>query len=402
MNKIKLLFLVIIGNILEYYDFLLFAHIGYFIVPRFIPDHYAQQSHLFALVMFALPFVIRPIGGYFFGKLADTTSTNIALDRTLFYAGVASILIAILPTYHYIGAAAIIAFIILRSLQGFALGGEYTTAGTLLMDIFSQNRALVSSVLGASGTIGSLVAFAFSSVYFQFFKQTDVWRLFFLIGGIATYYSAYRRKCSLTTPPKRSLSQANHLDGIVRSAIYKTLALGAITSVSCFVPMVYSNFYFTKILGMSHKTGLMATLISLVTYVIFTPCVGYISDRIGAYKHIASRFIIAIPFVLLGFHLISKKMLIGQVPLTLAASIAGANIHVVMNQMFPLHRRSRNVNLYFSTGAALGGLLPSISGYISEHYGFLHTPVFATCALLMINAYLFMNVEKSIFMQKAL
>lgn len=400
MNKIKVLFLVIVGNILEYYDFLLFAHIGYFIVPQFIPEHYAEQSHLFALMMFALPFIIRPIGGYFFGKMADTTSTNIALDHTLFYASIASILIAILPTYSYIGVSATIAFIVLRSLQGFALGGEYTTAGTLLMDRFAENRHLISGILGASGTIGSIIAFLLAVLYFQFFNGTEIWRLFFIFGGVATYYSSYLRKHNLPVSPKLSLSHANSLDTISKAAIYKTLALGAVTSVSCFVPMVYSNFYLTKILGMSSNKGLIATLIALITYVIFTPLVGYIYDRIRFTKYISNIFIIVIPFVILGFQLISNGFLIGQIPLTIAASIAGANIHVVMNQMFPLSSRSRNVNLYFTSGAALGGLVPSISGYLSTHYAFLYTPVLAICLILVSNACLFMNYEKSTFVKQ--
>ena len=396
MNKIKLLFLVIIGNILEYYDFLLFAHFGYLIVPMYIP-YYAEQSHLFALIMFALPFLIRPIGGYFFGKMADLTSTKKALDSTLCYASIASILIAILPSYYYIGVISTVLFIILRSLQGFALGGEYTTAGTLLMDLFSLKKSFVSGILGASGTIGSIIAFAFSALYSGFFQGTEIWRLFFIFGGVATYISYNLRKHNLSILQKISLSKANNSNAIEQIAIYKTVALGAVTSVSCFIPMVYSNFYFTKILGLDTNIGLTATLISLVAYITFTPLAGYICDKINLNNNISKTFIIAIPFVLIGFLLLWDGSLLGQIPLTMAASIAGTNIHVIMNQMFPLSKRSRNVNLYFATGASLGGLVPALSGYISLHYNILYIPFLAINILLIINAYLFRNFSSSIF-----
>lgn len=391
MNKMKLLFLILAGNVLEYYDFLLFAHIGYLITPMFIPEHYAEQSQLFALTIFALPFVMRPIGGYFVGKMADLTSLNKALDSTLHYASIASLLIAILPSYYHIGMFSTVMFIILRSLQGFALGGEYTTAGTLLINQFSKKKYFLSGILGASGTIGSIVAFAFTILYTQFFAGTEIWRLFFVFGGVATYITYYLRKYQLPKVQKISLPQTNNSNVIDIYAIYKTLAIGAVTSVTCFVPMVYSNFHFTKVLGLSSGIGLTATLISLVSYIFFTPLVGYISNCININRHLSKTFLVAIPFVVLGFHLIRNGSLLGQLPLTIAASVVGANIHVIMNQLFPLSKRSRSVNLYFATGASLGGLIPALSGYISVHYNFSYTPFIAIIVLLLINSFLFIK-----------
>jgi MFS family permease len=388
-NIFKKLLLIISGNIFEYYDFLLFAHIGHFIIPHFIPEHYAQQSHLLSLVLFALPFVARPIGGYFFGKMADTLSTDKALNHTLLYAGMASLMIALLPGHQSLGIASIIIFTILRSLQGFALGGEYTTAGTILMDAFPENRYFISGVLGASGTIGSMIAFLFAEIYFHFFPATQVWRLFFVLGGIVTYYSAYRRKNNPYRFPQKVSCASLHIKVTTRTAIYQTLALGAVTSVTCFVPMIYSYFYLTKILNMPTTSGLMATFISLMSYILLTPAVGYISDRVSIHR--IKLFYMAIPMAIIGFYALSQKWILGQIPLTLSASLAGANIHVWMNEMFPLQTRSRNINVYFTIGASLGGLVPPISGYMHKIYALTYTPTVVTCILLALNIYLFKN-----------
>jgi MHS family proline/betaine transporter-like MFS transporter len=359
----------------------------------FIPEHYAQQSQLFALIMFALPFVARPIGGYFVGKMADLTSLNNALDSTLHYASVASLLIAILPSYYHMGIFSTVMFIILRSLQGFALGGEYTTAGTLLIDQFSKNKYFLSGILGASGTIGSIIAFAFTILYTKFFSGTEIWRLFFVFGGVATYITYYLRKHQLPQVQKISLSQTSNSNVIELYSIYKTLAIGAVTSASCFVPMVYSNFYLTKVLGLSSDIGLTATLTSLVSYILFTPLVGYVSDYINIDRHLSKTFLVDIPFITLGFYLIKSGSLLGQLPLTIAASVVGANIHVTMNQLFPLSKRSRSINLYFATGASLGALIPALSGYINVHYDFSYTPFIAIIILLLINSFLFAKVS---------
>ena len=389
MKNIKLLCLVVLGNILEYYDFLLFMHIGHLIIPQFIPEHYAEQSHVFALVLFALPFLIRPAGGYFFGKMADATSTTKALDSTLSYASIASLLIAVLPGYHAMGVLSTTLFIVLRALQGFALGGEYTTAGTLLMDQFPTKRSLISGILGASGTIGSIVAFVFSLMYSEYVKGTEIWRTFFLFGGVATYVSYYLRKHHLSHLRNPLQDQESQSCAVEALSIYKTLVLGAVTSVSCFIPMVYSNFYITKVLGHSSGVGLSATFLSLVGYIIFTPMVGYISDRLNLSKAMPKTFMMAMPLAVMGFVLLHKGWLFGQIPLTLAASLAGANIHVVMNHMFPLATRSRNVNLYFTIGASMGGLVPALSGYLSVNHHFVYTPFLAVTILLALSAYLF-------------
>ncbi len=388
-SKIKILLLVIAGNILEYYDFLLFAHIGYVITPQYIPEAYAQHSHVFSLVVFSLPFIVRPVGGWFFGRIADKVSTSKALDATLRFASLASFLIAILPGHSKIGIMATIAFVFLRSMQGFALGGEYTTAGTYLMDRFVDNRSLISGTLGASGTIGSLIAFTLSALYINFFKDTEVWRLFFIFGAVATYLSYYFRSKHLHTFKRQSHGSLSRFHRVGRISIYKTLALGAITSVSCFIPMVYSNFYLTKVLGLDVNFGLIATLISLVTYVIFTPMAGYVSDRIGLPKFVSKGLMVALPLVMLGFELISRGLLLGQFFLTLCASIVGANIHVIMNQLFPLAQRSRSINTSFTIGASLGGLLPAFSGYLNIHYHISSAPFVVMSLLIFINLYLF-------------
>ena len=304
-KNFKLLFLVIFGNVLEYYDFLLFAHIGYAIIPVFIINTSEQTSHLISLSLFALAFVIRPLGGFFFGRIADLYSTDKALNSTLKYASLASLCIAILPGYDKIGILASIFFIFFRSIQGFSLGGEYTTAGTFLMDRFNTYKCTISGTLGASGTMGSIFAFIFATLYIKYFNNTEIWRIAFVFGSIATYVSYYFRKKTIA-PALSHISPSivtTKKPISYKKALIITLTTGAITSVSCFIPMVYSNFYLTKIKWMGADLGMLATAISLITYLILTPIAGYISDKIGTYKFMRYALILSVPFSFLGFWL---------------------------------------------------------------------------------------------------
>jgi MFS family permease len=377
------------GNVLEYYDFLLFAHIGLFIVPHFIPKASQGLSHHIALLLFALPFFIRPLGGYLIGILADRHSTHKALNQTLCYAAMASGLIAILPTYNQIGLSASLLFVCLRGLQGFALGGEYTTAGSALMAEAESRPCLISSVLAASGCLGSLVALGFSLLYITQGQGTGLWRFFFLLGAIASYTNYRLRQRHLSAVPDLqppTLSKQRLKPHYARAAIL-TGVLGAIVSVSCFIPMVYSYFYLTHVRQASPTMGLMVTGLSLLSYLLFTPLVGYFSDRFTCTaRGSALLFLLSIPVSCLGFVWILSGNLVGQVLLTLAASLAGANVHVLMHGLFKRSHQRQSINLYFSAGTSLGGLTPALSAYAATYYAY--TPLVIISALLFIGAYL--------------
>lgn len=226
-------------------------------------------------------------------------------------------------------------------------------------------------------------------MYSEYLKDTKIWRAFFIFGGVATYASYYFRKQNLLHLRNLFAPQESQSSLIERISIYKPFVLGAVTTGSWFVPMVYSNFYVTKILGRSSGFGLSVTFLSLMSYIIFTPLIGYISDRMNLIKEMSKTFVTAVLFAVKGFIFLHQGWWFGQVSLILAASLAGANIHVVMNQIFPLGKRSQSVNLYFTIGASMGGLVPALSGYLSMHYNFVYTSLWAVNVLLVMSAYLF-------------
>jgi MFS family permease len=152
----KNFFIIIAGNILDYYDFLLFAHLGSFIINKFIPLQSETNTHLLSLMLFGISFFARPIGGYFFGYLSDRYGRIFALSKAIAISAFATICFTFLPDYSQIGKLSIYLFILLRLLQGASIGGEYTTAGIYLMERHSGHKGLISGILCASGTIGSL------------------------------------------------------------------------------------------------------------------------------------------------------------------------------------------------------------------------------------------------------
>lgn len=357
-NK-KIFIITVIGNILDYYDFLLFAHMGNLIISKFIPMSNQTVAHIFSLFIFAMSYLVRPIGGYFFGLISDKKSRSIAISRSMFLCFLATIGLGVLPYYKDIGYLSIVFFIILRFMQGCSVGGEYTTAGTYIFEMYPDRQGFFTSVLAASANLGSLLALVFAFVYFKNQHIEWLWRVGFLIGGVAAFISFLLR---MSLPDVKHKKDDNSAITQCKSPQLATLLIGFLTAVVVWIPLIYSNFYFTKILNKSTEFGMAASFIGAVSYIISTLVFGYISDRFNHYNYISFCATISVPILgVLGFYLLCQGNLFAQVVLGIGAATFGAPIHVVMNKLFSPSVRSRYINVLFSIGISLGSLMPGLS-----------------------------------------
>lgn len=398
MQNKRVIALVVTGNILDYYDFMLFAHVGAALTAVFFPGLDPTQTHLLSLVFIAIPFIVRPFGGYFFGKLADTLGRGFALGKTLKYASLASLGIALLPGYELGGMISSVFFILFRALQGLSLGGEYTTAGTLLMEKYKSRQGLLSGVVGASGTVGSLIAFGFAWFYLNDYFSPDAWRFAFGAGAVVTYISYILREKLKKEMTGQTQITALPYDISHARAILITLLIGLYIGVIIWYPMIYSNFYLTKILYYPASTGLTATLISLVGSIILTPFAGALADRYPAERVMTFGALMTIPLSIGGLLLIEQGNLWGQILMVSGVALFGAPMHVVMNPLFSAERRSRSVNTSFMVGASIGGLAPLVSGFFASQYHFHYAPVL----IVLIFGTITFSVFYSTFRMKSL
>jgi MHS family proline/betaine transporter-like MFS transporter len=396
MNAKRSIFIILCGNMLDYYDFLLFAHLSYIITPYFIPNIDSTQAHILGLFLFALPFVVRPLGGYLFGRISDKKGRQDALSKTLKYASIASFGIAILPGYEQGGLLSAILFLMLRALQGLSLGGEYTTAGTLLMERYKNRQGIISGMLGASGTLGSLLAFFYAWLYLNGTIAGESWRIAFLLGGIGAYVSILLRK-QLSLQPCKTATNEIKINHSVFNGLFLTFLIGGLVGLLGWLPMVYTNFYFTKVLHFSVTAGLQATFIALLSYVLLSVAVGMLADKYSSQAVMTLGALLALPLGWIGFICITNGLWIGQIVLTLGAALAGSPLHVVVNQLFHSKNRSTYVNTAFMLGTSVGGLTPAISGYLVNEYAFYGFPLIMLSLFSVMN---FLGLYKRFFYNK--
>lgn len=398
-SRTKITLTVLFGNILDYYDFLLFAHIGPIIMPYFFPDMGAKKAHILCFLLFGAAFVIRPIGGIIFGYISDIYGRKIALLNAVKWAIFPALGIGLLPGYEAIGITATFLFVIFRLLQGFSLGGEYTNAGTYLMEYHKGNLGLISGILVASGTIGSLLGFGFS--FFCLYSQREMpwlWRVGFLLGGLAAFWSFGMRKILIDLEPQKSLQITNikknsHNFWLRRFIVF---FVGILVSTTNWLPTTYTNFYVTKIAEEPSDVGLQCTLVALIGYIIFSPLFGLLSDRFNCYRRfliIASIGILPLSFC--GFILLENgHHYLAQIILIAAAASFGACIHPFMNHLFPAHVRARNVSLLFTIGLSIGGMAPGVVSYFVDRTEYHLIPAFFMGTLSVIMTMLLFIYER--------
>lgn len=363
-NVSSITLLVVLGNLLDYYDFLLFAHLGPIITPLFFPEMEAVEVHILSLFLFGFSFVVRPIGGFIFGRMSDSQGRKLALIRSIKWAIFPTIALTFLPTYESYGIAATVALVLLRLFQGFSLGGEYPSAGTYLFEYNQARRGLISGILSGSGTIGSLLGLGMAFLCLQNSAPEWLWRIAFFLGGIGGIVSYGMRK-HLMEITNISLDTPTILPPTPTWKCVLLIAIGLFVGTSVWLPSTYSHFYVTKILGYPVNQGVMATLTALIGYILLTPIFGALSDRIGHYFMMLGSSLLAIPMSIISFYLLYQgDIIVAQLCLIAVAASFGAPIHVVMNSLFQKQIRARYVGLYFMTGLSLGGLAPSFIGYL--------------------------------------
>src|SRR6476469_2206619 len=131
-RRLKAIFIVSIGNLVEWYDFYAYTAFALYFANAFFPGSDPVLQQLNAAVLFAIGFVVRPIGGWLFGHLADHHGRRNALMLSVFLMCLGSLVIAVIPTYASIGAAAPVVLGLARMVQGLSLGGEYGSSATYL------------------------------------------------------------------------------------------------------------------------------------------------------------------------------------------------------------------------------------------------------------------------------
>ncbi|WP_019222442.1 MFS family transporter [Bartonella rattaustraliani] len=359
------------GNLVEWYDFYVYSFTSIYFASQFFPsDGNVVAQLLKAAGVFAIGFLMRPIGGWLFGFIADRYGRKRSMLISVFMMCAGSFLIALLPTYESIGVTAGFLLLLLRMLQGLSVGGEYGTTATYMSEIALKNRRGFFSSFQYTTLIGgqllaSLVIFILALYLTEDQLKTWGWRIPFAIGGLGAIVAIYLRRAlqETTTKESRSSAQAGSIRGLLqghRKAFFLVIGFTAGGSLSFYTYTTYMLKYLTVTTGFDKHTATTVMTVALFVFMFIQPIFGLIADKIGTRTSLLIWSVLSILFTIPGLHVIGNtdntwvalSVIIGMLCImSFYTSISG----IVKSEMFPASIRAIGVGLSYAIANALFG-----------------------------------------------
>jgi metabolite-proton symporter len=279
------------GNLVEWYDFYVYAFTALYFAPSFFPRGNQTTQLLQTAAVFAIGFLMRPIGGYIFGFIADRYGRKTSMIISVLMMCGGSLAIACLPTYESIGTAAPALLLIFRMMQGLSVGGEYGTSATYMSEVaLPGRRGFFASFQYVTLIGGQLLASLVILIVQQSLSDAELrawgWRIPFFIGAIGALVALYLRAslAETSSAETRSRREAGSLTEIFRHhtrAFLIVLGYTAGGSLIFYTFTTYMQKYLINTAHMNDRTANIVMTAVLFTYMCLQPPFGAFSDRFG-------------------------------------------------------------------------------------------------------------------------
>ena len=358
------------GNLVEWFDFYIYAFCAIYFAPAFFPKADPTTQLLNTAGVFAAGFLIRPIGGWLFGRIADRKGRKTSMVVSVLMMCFGSMLIACLPTYNTIGVLAPILLLLARLFQGLSVGGEYGATATYMSEIAMRGRrGFYSSFQYVTLIGGQLLAVLVVVILQQVLSESDLkawgWRIPFVIGALTALVALALRR-TLTETTSKALRENKDAGSVAvlfknhKAAFLTVLGYTASGSLIFYTFTTYMQKYLVNSAGMPVKTASNVMTVCLFLYMCLQPVFGALSDRIGRRNNMLLFGLLGslttVP-VMMSLQGVSDPLIAGaliMVSLTVISfytSVGG----IVKAEMFPVEVRALGVGLSYAIGNALFG-----------------------------------------------
>jgi MFS transporter, MHS family, alpha-ketoglutarate permease len=375
-----------IGNTVEWVDWAVYGTLAPVFASQFFAKGDPTAALLSTLAVFAVGFVMRPIGGALLGAYADRHGRKKGLTLTIGLMAAAALVIAVCPTYEAIGIAAPLVLLLARLVQGFSAGGEFGSSSSFLVESAApQRRAFAGSwqqvSVGAGVLIASLMGWVLTSTLSEADMQSWGWRIAFGIGGLLGLVGLWLRVSVEETESFRNADAQgrtrgrNPVIGMLVEHPRAALRVVGITiagTLTYYVWISYMPGYAHTATGIPLSEALLANTIAVAYFLCLLPFVALLSDRYGRKPTLLA---FAVGFVVIAYPAFRLLELGGFWPLLVVELVGvtflagySANCAVVMAEQFPAEVRSTGIGLPYALAVAVfGGTAPYITTWMSTN-----------------------------------
>jgi MFS transporter, MHS family, proline/betaine transporter len=380
----------LIGNVLEWFDFAVYGYFASDIGGQFFPQssHAAQQLATFGV--FALGFLARPFGSIVLGSVGDRIGRRALLTLSIALMGGATLVLGLLPTYNQIGVAAPLLLMLMRLIQGFSLGGEFTGSMVYTTEQSSPlMRGLVSSSTAAGTTIGFIFGSGAAWLVNVWLPADQVatwgWRIPF-VGSVVFLIIGYLLRRGITETAeglKAAAARPPLLPSLLADwrPIVQTFGIVAMTNAAYYLTFTYAVERRKSLATASGELFLLANTLSLVVVLVSKPLGGWLSDKVGRRKLMMTLTVAVMAFIYVSLQMMlygaPASFILGQmllaVPIGMALGLQGA----MVVEIFPLRTRVTSMSFAYSITLALaGGSAPLVSSWLVETLGHPLAPAY--------------------------
>jgi MHS family proline/betaine transporter-like MFS transporter len=385
----------------EWFDYGVYAYTATYIGNAFFPSENPTASTLGSLLVFAVSFLIRPIGGMVWGPLGDRLGRQRVLATTILLMAGATFCVGLLPGYGTLGVAAPILLVVLRMIQGFSTGGEYGGAATFMAEYApDRKRGKYGSFLEfgtlAGFTLGAALALVIGTIVGEDAMTDWGWRLPFLIAAPMGAIGLYLRSKLEDTPVFREAAAEGKIDEKAKSHFrdlakyWKPLLLlmGLVVTLNIvnYTLLAYMPTYLEGQLGLSSTSSLILIIIGQVAMMALLPFAGAWSDKVGRktlwWISLVGLFVMAIPM----FQLMRSGFGGAVVAFAVLGLLYVPQLSTI-SAMFPTHVRYAGFAIAYNVSTSLfGGTAPAINEGLINSTGDQLFPAYYMMAACVVGA----------------
>ncbi len=396
-----------IGQFVEWYDFVVYAYTASLIATLFFPDENRAVSLLATFSVYAVSFLMRPLGGLLFGHIGDRLGRRSVLAVVILLMGGATGAIGLLPTFQSAGVLAPILLIVFRLIQGLSAGGEAMGSNALVAEYAPSDRR--GSYVGFTYSFANLPAI-FAALFILLLTnvlspedyQGWGWRIPFLLGGVFSLVGLYIRSRIAESPvfestrAEQGVSRSPLREAVqeYRQSMVFAFAMSSLAGLGFYTLTGYFSTYLRESVGLSSNAALISNSIALTVAFFAMPLGGWVSDHIGRRRVMmwsaAASALVAVPAYLLAGTGSLGGAVAGQSVLALTLGVFFGPFGIAILELFPTHVRYSGSSIGYN-GAYLifGGTAPLFSTWLVAATGSLLAPavymaVLAACVFFAV------------------